>query len=220
MILFSYADFMYLLAIWMSFSFFFIFGHTFLKLKKNYFWLCWVFIAVCGLSLVVVSGGYANCSSRVSLVGEHRLSCSSACGILASGPGIEPVSYALAGRVLTAWPPGKSFIVCFNESVQPWSSQPEVSHPHFSDRPGAACRDYAPKPYIHMSNRFFDVSNRMILMPLKNNIPNWHLHLLLGPSQFAFLSAPAKFMIQAIIFTCTVPLNAQTAVSHGLPKWC
>ena len=29
-----------------------------------YFWLCWVFIAVCGLSLVVASGGY-------SLVGVH-----------------------------------------------------------------------------------------------------------------------------------------------------
>ena len=25
-----------------------------------YFWLCWVFIAVCGLSLVVVSGGYSS----------------------------------------------------------------------------------------------------------------------------------------------------------------
>ena len=29
-----------------------------------YFWLCWVFIAACGLSLVVASGGY-------SLVGVH-----------------------------------------------------------------------------------------------------------------------------------------------------
>ena len=25
-----------------------------------YFWLCWVFIAVCGLSLVVVNGGYSS----------------------------------------------------------------------------------------------------------------------------------------------------------------
>ena len=61
----------------------------------NYFWLSWVFIAVCGLSLFVVSGGY-------SLVGDawashrrawalgarrlsscpHGLSCSVACWIL------------------------------------------------------------------------------------------------------------------------------------------
>ena len=25
-----------------------------------YFWLCWVFVAVCGLSLVAVSGGYSS----------------------------------------------------------------------------------------------------------------------------------------------------------------
>ena len=37
-----------------------------LFLKKNlfilfiYFWLCWVFIAECGLSLVVASGGYSS----------------------------------------------------------------------------------------------------------------------------------------------------------------
>ena len=74
---------------------------------------------MCGLSLVVVSGGYANYNSRVSLVGEHRFSCSSACGILVSEPGIEPMSSALAGRVLTTGPPGKSVIDRFNEPVQP-----------------------------------------------------------------------------------------------------
>ena len=36
------------------------------SLKNIYFWLCWVFVAVCGLSLVVASGGY-------SLVVVHRL---------------------------------------------------------------------------------------------------------------------------------------------------
>ena len=30
------------------------------------FWLCWVFIAVLGLSLAVVSRGYASCSVRAS----------------------------------------------------------------------------------------------------------------------------------------------------------
>ena len=31
-----------------------------------YFWLCWVFIAVHGLSLVAVSGGYSSCGVRAS----------------------------------------------------------------------------------------------------------------------------------------------------------
>ena len=39
-------------------------GHGFLYLKKKlfiiYFWLCWVFIAVHGLSLVAASGGYSS----------------------------------------------------------------------------------------------------------------------------------------------------------------
>jgi len=39
------------------------------------FWLCWVFIVVHGLSLVVASGSF-------SLVAVCRLSCSAACGIL------------------------------------------------------------------------------------------------------------------------------------------
>ena len=31
-----------------------------------YFWLCWVFTAERGLSLVVASGGYLHCGSRAS----------------------------------------------------------------------------------------------------------------------------------------------------------
>ena len=44
------------------------------------FWLCWVFIAVCGLSLVMVSG-------RPSLVAAHVCHCSgfSCCGAWALG---------------------------------------------------------------------------------------------------------------------------------------
>ena len=43
-----------------------------------YFWLCWVFVAVCGLSLVVLSRGYSSCgawaaSAVVSLVAEWSL---------------------------------------------------------------------------------------------------------------------------------------------------
>ena len=43
-----------------------------------YLWLCWVFIAVCGLSLVMEVGGYsvAECGLLIavaSLVAEHGL---------------------------------------------------------------------------------------------------------------------------------------------------
>ena len=44
-----------------------------------YFWLCWVFVAAHGLSLVAVSGGYSSVAVRgllievASLVVEHGL---------------------------------------------------------------------------------------------------------------------------------------------------
>ena len=44
-----------------------------------YFWLCWIFVAACGLSLVVVSGGLlfvVMCRLLIavaSLVSEHGL---------------------------------------------------------------------------------------------------------------------------------------------------
>ena len=72
-----------------------------------YCWLCWVFVAACGLLVVVVS-----------LVVNPRLRMCrlSSCGTLAwlpyvswnpPTPGIEPMSPALAGRFLTTVPPGK-----------------------------------------------------------------------------------------------------------------
>ena len=101
-----------------------------------YFWLHWVFIVMCGLSLVVASGvhsllrcaglplqwplllqstgprcmGFSSCASRAL---ERRLS---SCGTRAQllhgmwdppGPGLEPVSPALAGGFPTTGPPGK-----------------------------------------------------------------------------------------------------------------
>ena len=42
----------------------------------------------------------------------HRLSCSVACGIF-PGPGLEPVSPALAGGFLTTAPPDKSHVIYF-----------------------------------------------------------------------------------------------------------
>ena len=101
------------------------------------FWLRWVFVAAHGLSLAVVSGdcsslwcmgfslrwllllwstgsrcaGFSSCGSRAL---EHRLSsCGARAWLLRGmwdlpGPGLEPVSPALAGVFLTTVPPGKS----------------------------------------------------------------------------------------------------------------
>ena len=95
-----------------------------------YFWLRWVFIAACGLSVVAASGGYSSlwCTglgTRASVFVAYGLS---SCGLQAlecrlsscvawalllcstwdlPGPGLEPVSPALAGGFLTTAPPGK-----------------------------------------------------------------------------------------------------------------
>ena len=78
--------------------------NAFLKKKNNFYylfiyWLCWVFVSVRGLSLVVASGGHSSSrcaglslprplwlrstgSSRAgSVVVAHGPSCSAACGI-------------------------------------------------------------------------------------------------------------------------------------------
>ena len=96
-----------------------------------YFRLCWVFIAAHGLSLVAASGGYSSLQARApgtqasvvvarglsscgSQALESRLSsCGARAYLLCSmwnlpGPGIEPVSPALAGGFLTTVPSGKS----------------------------------------------------------------------------------------------------------------
>ena len=108
-----------------------------------YVWLCWVFISVRGLSLVVASGGHSSSqcgghsSSRCAglslsrpLVAEHRLQTRrpSNCGSWAEllrgmwdlpRPGLKPASPALAGRFSTTAPPGKplmsilDFIISF-----------------------------------------------------------------------------------------------------------
>ena len=100
-----------------------------------YFWLRWVFLAVRGLSLVGVSGGYSatlhcgawafHCSGffccgaqALGMWASVVVACElSSCGAWASllcgmwdlpGPGIEPVSPALEGGFPTTVPPGKS----------------------------------------------------------------------------------------------------------------
>ena len=111
-----------------------------------YFWLRWVFVAACGLSLVAVSGailpcgawashcsGFSCCGAqalglRASVVVARGLSCCglwalecrlSSCGAWAyllcgmwdlPGPGLKPVSPALAGGFLTTAPKKSGFI--------------------------------------------------------------------------------------------------------------
>ena len=90
-----------------------------------YFWLHWVFFVVHRLSLVVVSRAYSLTVmlglliAVASLVVEHRLYSMRGLVVVVHGaqrplsmgnlprPG-EPVSPALAGRLLTTGPPGKS----------------------------------------------------------------------------------------------------------------
>ena len=92
-----------------------------------YFWLCWAFVSVRGLSPVAASRGHSSSrcvglslwrplllrstgSRRAgSVVVAHGPSCSAACGIFPDH-GLEPVSPALAGRFSTTAPPGKPFI--------------------------------------------------------------------------------------------------------------
>ena len=92
--------------------------------------MCWVFVSVRGLSLVVASGGHssswcAGLSLSRPLVAEHRLqmrrlsSCGSWAHLLRGmwdlpRPGLKPVSPALAGRFSTTAPPGKPYPFTFN----------------------------------------------------------------------------------------------------------
>ena len=45
---------------------FILFHFIYLFIYLFNFWLCWVFVAACGLSLVVASGGYSRCSAWAS----------------------------------------------------------------------------------------------------------------------------------------------------------
>ena len=45
------------------------------------FWLCWVFVVTCGLSLVVASRRYSSLRCVGSVVAGNGPNCSAACGI-------------------------------------------------------------------------------------------------------------------------------------------
>ena len=122
-----------------------------------YFWLCWVFVAARGLSLVAVRGGYSSltctgfslwwllllqstgsrsagfssCGSRAL---ERRLSSCGAWAYLLRGmwdpprPGLKPVSPALAGGFLTTAPPGKPHYIVSNYFIS-LQSVPSTTFP-------------------------------------------------------------------------------------------
>ena len=119
--MFSFVPFIFATLFSSSWFLFFFFKFIYLFI---YFWLCWVFVSVRGLSLVVARGGHSSSpcaglslpwplllrstgSRRAgSVVVAHGPSCSVACGIFPH-QGSEPVSSALAGRFSTTAPPGK-----------------------------------------------------------------------------------------------------------------
>ena len=140
---------------------------VFFFLNNIYFWLHWVFAAACGLSLVAASRGYsslqctgfslrwllllwstgfrhAGFSSCGLWALEHRLSsCGAQAQLLCGtwdlpGPGLEPVSPALAGGFLTTAPPGKSRMCSFDNRVSMNSSE-NCKH---KDIPGPSCLNY------------------------------------------------------------------------------
>ena len=77
----------------------------------KYFWQCWLcwaqaFSSCSEWGLLSSRGGFSCCRARAS---EHRLSSWQLTGIWnLPGPGIKPMSPALADGFLTTGPPGKS----------------------------------------------------------------------------------------------------------------
>ena len=118
---------------WMNAASYFLHFYLFI-----YFWLRWVFVAAHGLSPVVVNGGFSLLqrldfslwwllllqsmdSTGLSSCGswglEHGVSSCGSWALLLwgmwdfPGPGIKLVSSALAGRLPTTGPPGKSLLL-------------------------------------------------------------------------------------------------------------
>ena len=119
-----------------------------------FFWLCWVFVSVRGLSLVAAIGGHSSSRWRgpltitASLVAEHRLqarrlsSCGSQAQLLRGmwdlpRPGLEPVSPALAGRFSTTAPPGKPSIpFIHSEAFHLIGRRNSLNKPNFTTQVG------------------------------------------------------------------------------------
>ena len=101
-------------------------------------------LAVSGLSCSTREESVASCQifcwdGRI-LVVDHGLSCSLACGILVSWPGIKPASPTLQGRFLTTRPPGKSSFLIIRKRfrilwLQKWYVHGPILRFLFSLRP-------------------------------------------------------------------------------------
>ena len=72
----------------------------------------WGLLSSCGV-WIPHCNDFSYCIGSLAVV--HRLSCPMACGNL-PGPGIKPMSPALAGVFLTTGPPGKSGSICIKET--------------------------------------------------------------------------------------------------------
>ena len=98
------------------------------------FWLLWIFVAARRLSLAVVSRSYSPVAvlglpilvaSLLWSVGSRSVgfcSCRAWASLLCAmrdlpGPGIKPVSPALAGRFLTTWPQEGLLTALFSHSM-------------------------------------------------------------------------------------------------------
>ena len=91
-------------------SFYFLF-FLFTWLHEVLVAACRILVMSCGSCLAAhgLSGRGAQAPKHTgSVVMACRLSCSVACGVLVSWPGIEPKPSALQGGFLTTGPPGKS----------------------------------------------------------------------------------------------------------------
>ena len=80
-----------------------IFSFNFIHLYFFNVWLCWVFVAMCGLALVLVSGGY----SCFGAWAEQLWDVGSVASWYLLGSGMEPVSPASQGGFLTTGEPVK-----------------------------------------------------------------------------------------------------------------
>ena len=86
--------------------------HTVVRAENIYFWLCWIFTAVCVLSLLWQVGASLFFKKSIGFL-EHQLSSRSTQAVLLRGRwdlsrlGFEPLSPGLAGRFLTIELSGK-----------------------------------------------------------------------------------------------------------------
>ena len=112
-----------------------------------YFWLCWVFVSVRGLSLVVASGGHSSSrcvglslsrplllqstgSRRTgSVIVAHRPSCSAACGILPDqGSNLCPLHWQADSQPLRHQGSPAPYFLMQGPGALGWAARVEREH--------------------------------------------------------------------------------------------